>query len=131
MNTRQFEGPSDYLKYASWAVAHSQSPLPQEALPYTGIWAMNGKGQEVAVGFLYKTDSTIAWLEYIFKSPTAHRNDTAKGINDVIVSLIEHAKQEGFKTVFTCVNNESLIKRYKEHNFVITDTNTTQAVRIL
>ncbi len=84
-----------------------------------------------AVGFLYRTDSGLAWMEWITTNPASDKMDRDKALNLLIETLINEAKSQGVAAVFTSVEDTGLIDRYGQHGFQVTDKNMTNMVRVL
>jgi hypothetical protein len=123
MEVRQYK-PSDYISVASWWVMHDWPVIDADHLPKHGFIV-----DDKAVGFLYMTDSKIAWLEFIVANPNVSKEDRSEALDLVINKLIDLAKELEFKTVFSSVTHPRLIERYKRHGFVVTDTGMTNMIR--
>lgn len=117
---------TDHPTLAKWFTAQEWPTLPKEALPKTG-YIVPG----YCAGFLYKTDSSIAMLEWIIANPDTDYKDRAVAINNVIESLVKEAKRSGYSVVFTYTKHERLIDKYLNNNFKITDKDMTHFMRVL
>jgi len=126
VKTERYAGLQHYTSLSTWWKAHDWPVMPPESLSQYGL-VIPG----VAAGFLYKTDSNIAWLEFLISNPEVNKEARSKGLDAIIEGLSAEAKRLGFKTVFTSSYHPGLIKRYEKHQFVKTDENVTQLVRIL
>lgn len=115
---------SDYETVVSWWQSRSWPVLPREFLPATG-YVVEG----ICAGFLYQTDSKIAWLEFIISNPATSPDDRAKALDSLIQHAVEDAKLKGFKIVFTSTNHDKLIKRYEDNGFIVGDKGMTNLVR--
>lgn len=122
--------PEFYPILAKWWNDHDWPAIPQDALPKTGIVITNEENPIVA-GFLYKTDSTMAWMEYIVADAKSDKMIRSEALDMLIDCLLFIAKENGFKTVFTSSVHPSLIARKQKHGFIVGDTNTTQLIRSL
>lgn len=122
---RTFEA-SDYSDVASWWKAHNWPVLPIEALPKLGFIVPG-----VCAGWLYETDSTLCWLEWVVSNPLTSKEERSVALDEVISSLLSRAKELGFKQVFTTVVHPKLVDRYKNHGFVVTDQAMTNLIRSL
>jgi hypothetical protein len=125
MNIRNYKS-SDYSVISEWWKSHKWPVLPEHMLPKTGMIIDN-----FCAGFLYKTDSSIAWLEFIISNPSTKKEERADALDILIKGLVNRAKEDGFKTIFTSVEHPSLITKYKNNGFVIGDTNMTNLVRLI
>lgn len=118
--------PSDYELLNSWWKDHGWTSPGLDMLPPTGFIVNN-----VCAAFLYKTDSPIAWMEFIISDKKADKDIKDKSLDILVDVIIEEAKKSNFKIVFTSSNHSNLISRLKKHNYVIGDENVTQLVRIV
>lgn len=115
---------SDYWTLASWWNAHNWPCPDQEMLPETGFIV-----EDVCAGFLYKTDSKIAWLEFIISNPKIEKEKRTQSLDLVISALCEEAKKLGFKVIFTSVQHKKLIQRYENHGFIVADNDMKNMVK--
>lgn len=127
MKCRQYTS-ADYLLLHAWWVEHGFPPVAQHCLPNEGIVVTN-EGSSLCAGFLIKTDTSIAWMEWLVKDPSAPKELTHEGLNILINALSQRAREQGFKTVFTSSDNTKLIDRLKSQGFLVGDENTTQLMR--
>ena len=118
--------PADYPLISSWWNARSFPPIPPQFLPPTGFIV-----GDHAAGFLYSTDSGIAWMEWITTNPQSVKIDRDNALNSLIDALTVEAKRLGFSAVFTSVADSGLISRYARHGFGVTDTTMTNMVRVV
>lgn len=128
---RPFETERDYEMLCEW---WNKWPdwvaIPIEALPELGYIAMNDTTPVVA-GFLYQTDSCIAWLEYIIGNPEADKTVRHDALGLLIEAAVLEATKLNYKSVFTSVKHPKLEHCLRQHNFIIGDTNVNQMVRSL
>jgi hypothetical protein len=96
---------------------------PIEFLPFNMICAYDGE-RPVCIGFLYKSDSQMAWLEWIVADNKASKSDRALAIDLVLIGSKLVASTLGFGAVFTSSKNQSLNFKL-EKKFKKTDENVT------
>lgn len=123
MNVRLYEN-SDYSEVAGWWLDQNWPIIPQDHLPEFGFIVPG-----IAAGFLYKTDSNFALLEFVIANPNSSKEDRANALDLVIENLILLAQELGFKSIFSSVTHPKLIDRYVNHGFIITDKNMTNLIR--
>jgi hypothetical protein len=116
----------DYPIVKTWADARKFPLVPQEFLPSIGFIHEN-----YCVGFLYKTDSKICWLEWVISNPVSDKPARDKALNELLSALVEIAHKEGFKAIFSSLEHKGLIERYNSLGFVETDKGMTNMVRRL
>lgn len=130
MRTVQFNPEIHYNTLIKWWKGHKWVLVPLDSLPDTGLVCFFGD-KPVCAGFLYRTNSNIAWLEWLVCDPKADRNYRSACIDKLIKELINLAKEDGYKIIFTSVSNKNLITRLGRHNFEITDNNMNNLIRVV
>ena len=118
--------PADLPQINEWFKANNWPTFQEEALPKTGYIADN-----TAAGFLYKTDSKFAVMEWIVTDPSQSPERRNAALDAVVKALLDNAKADGYKYIHTSIIDEGLKKRYQSHGFQITDTNMINMMRIL
>ncbi len=117
---------TDYHIICSWWRQHNWPAIAKEFLPATG-YIVDG----VCAGFLYKTDSKIAWIEYIISNKECDKSVRNDGLDILINKLLDVANEDGFKAIFTSVEHPKLMDRYVSHGFNVTDHNMYNMMRRL
>lgn len=123
MKVRKFY-KTDLETINSWMRERNQPEFLEFMLPYTGFIA-----EDVCAGFLYKTDSSLAWLEWLVTNPMASSIERHEALDLVIDNLVSEAKAWGAKAIFTSTDNQQLVDRYTRHKFLPTDTKVTHLIR--
>lgn len=101
-----------------------------DMLPRTGV-IISIDGEDICAGFLYQTDSKMAWVEYIISNfEYKDRENRKKAIEFLINVLSELAKDNGFKYLYTSLKNKSLIERYENCGFITGDSNCQEMIKI-
>ena len=73
----------------------------------------------LTAGFLYRTPSTFCWLEFIVSNYAIKDRIIRREALILLIDTISLlATKLGFKTIFTSVKNESLIKRYTDCGYI-------------
>lgn len=78
----------DYKTLQLWSLQYQSEMCPEESLPEIGF-IEDGK----AAGFLYQTDSNVAYLDLIIANKNQPHD---QALNDVIDKLGVEAKERGF-----------------------------------
>lgn len=116
---------SDYLTLVEWWIDQKwNNILLPEMLPKTGLIE-----DGVCAMFLYKSDSSIAWIGFPIANPKSDKNVRNQALNDIINGLIELGKEDGYKQIFTTSNIPKLIDRYKNLGFGVGDENVLQLIK--
>lgn len=118
-----------------WSFWRFPAPSPL-LLPQYEEGLFNGlliseKGKDLASGFLYETNSGIAWIEFIVTNPKTTSEERNKAILKLLEELSNSAKELGFLTIFSSVKNENLINKYIENGFSIGTKGTSELIKIL
>lgn len=116
----------DYAAVSAWWTAHKWPAIPQDCLPKTGF-IVDG----LAAGFLYRSDSSICWLEWIIGNPQSDKLLRNEALDQVIAALICEAQRLGARMIFTSVVHPRLIERYQKHGFIVSESGMTNLVRSL
>lgn len=129
----RFLEEGDYEKLLPWWKWHRFTAPPKEMLPQNGKGGiMVSKNRiDICAGFLYRTDSKIAWMEFIISNPNYREKDRVDAIKLLIEQLCLIAKQQGYKAVFTSVKHHSLINHFKSTGFTAEKGKSTEMVRAL
>lgn len=104
------------------------TPPPFDFLPKTGV-IVSKDGIDVCAGFIYFTNSKVAWLEFIVSNFNYKEKDRGEIINFTINILSELAKDNGFDYLYASLKNKSLIERYKQNGFKQGDSNCQEMIK--
>lgn len=120
----------DYEKFCGWWKWHKFPAPPKDCLPNNALGGLKVTGEDgidVCVGFLFETNSKIAWLEFIVSNPDIKDKKTRKkALTDLIRYLTVHAQQKGFKAVFASLTSKSLIEKHLEIGYSASLPNHTE-----
>tara|TARA_Y100001973_G_C5195594_1_gene334025 strand:- start:1428 stop:1826 length:399 start_codon:yes stop_codon:yes gene_type:complete len=98
MKTRLFDKNKDYNTLCEWWEDWGMKQHPTEALSQTGI-IISEDNIDICSGFIYSTDSYIAWVEFITSNKKATKEQRKKALIKLVQSILEKAKSMGFKLV--------------------------------
>jgi hypothetical protein len=96
---------------------------PLQALPATGYVA-----NEVAAGFLYLTNSSLVWIEWVVSDKSADKELRNKSVNEVIEHCKKVGKLTGSTAAFTSVKRGAFCERLKKLGFKTTDEGMTNMI---
>jgi hypothetical protein len=86
----------------------------------------------VCAGFIYTTNSKVAWVDWIISNKNYNEKPTRKeAIKMLISSLTNVCKNVDFKYCYALIKNQSLIKVYEELGYVQGDNYTTEMIKVL
>lgn len=124
---------SDYDDLLSkWWSQWGWLPPMRESLPNngTGGFIIEKDGVGICAGYLYETNSNMAWCEYIVSNKEYNDSDRKEAILLLIKAISTSAKEKGFKFVFTTLSNQPLISKYKQCGFIESDSGCTNMVKV-
>lgn len=125
-NVRAFT-PEDHKTVATWWTAQKWPVIPMDLLP-TGI-VVEYEGAPVAMGWLYKSNSKMAYMEWLVADPLADKTVKGTCLDILVQAIISEAKKDGYTTIFTNTSHPKLIERYTNMGFKVTEGNMTNLVR--
>jgi hypothetical protein len=126
MDIKLFDYETDSAEVSKWGEKHSFPLPPKDILPATGFMV-----NEAACGFLYMTDSRIAWLEWIFSNPEKTKEERAEALDLLFQKLESHAKERGIAVIFTSCGSDGYSRVLGRNGFEETDKNVTQYIKIM
>lgn len=87
--------------------------LPPDALPKTGFII-----PEKCAGFLYRTDSSVAWIETLVAAPGLDKQVRSDAVDAIVTAIIEEAQKLGFKMLMGYTTLDAVVKRSERFNFM-------------
>jgi hypothetical protein len=115
---------SDWDTLQEWWVKWEWPTVAKEMLPLNGCGGlMVYKGDiPVVAGFLYLTNSNIAWIEWIISNKDYKENDRKKALEVLILGLEDVALSVGKDIMFSVSKSKSLINIHKELGYTVDET---------
>ena len=112
---------SDWDTLQEWWAKWNWPTVTKEMLPLNGCGGLIVyKGDiPVVAGFLYLTNSNIAWMEFIVSDPTYKEYDRAKALELLILSLEDIAREMGKEIIFSVGRNKSLLSMHKKLDYIV------------
>jgi hypothetical protein len=129
MNARYLQD-EDYEKLTKWWDGSGFPAPPKNMLPENGTGGImiQKSDRDICAGFVYFTNSKIAWIEFIVADPTYRESDRSEAIMLLINTLKILAKDTGYNAIFTSVKNSSLISKYEACGFIKGDSNSQEMI---
>ena len=109
------------------------TPPPKEMLPNNGDGGLiiYDGNEPICAGFMYATNSSIAFIEYIISSKTYKKKPQRRdAINLLVESLTDVSKDAGFKFAFATLKSKSLINTYMKNGYTRGDS-TQEMIKVL
>lgn len=126
----KFSSQKHYKTLTQWWNGHKFPVVPLDSLPELGIVCL-AQDKPICSGFLYKTDSNIAWMEWLLCDPSAPREYRGECINALIDKLEALAKDFGYTNIYTNLIHPSLCNRLESKGFIITDKQSINLVKVI
>jgi hypothetical protein len=125
---------NDYQEFlVKWWTDNRFTPPPIDFLPNNGkdgivVFDADTK-TNVAAGFIYITNSEVAWIEFIVSNFEVKDKQLRKqSIEFLINQLVVSSNKKYF---FTSIKNPSLIKHFTNSGFIIGSQNTTELIYVI
>lgn len=120
---------SDYPTLSNYWELYGWNPVPLDFLPPTGWVVSDDTGLIVCAGFLYLTNSFLAWPEWVIGNPLVSKEIRAKALDLLIDYTNNEAKKRNYKALLALTPNKKLIERYQQHGYTVGDQNVISLVR--
>lgn len=107
---------------------------PREFLPDNGLggFMVCDEDYPVVAGFLYTTNSSVAWMEFIVSNiEYRHKENRKRAIRLLILTLEELAKINGKKYIYSSLKSEPLINAYMDCGFNKGSSNTQEMIKTI
>jgi hypothetical protein len=86
----------------------------------------------VCAGFMYLTNSKVAWVDWIISNKEYTKKPQRKdAIKLLVSSLTDICKKTGNKYSYALIKNQSLIGTYEELEYIKGDSYTAEMIKIL
>jgi len=110
---------TDYDLLCQWWKDWEWTAPPRDFLPQNGTGGLmvEKDGKPIIAGFIYFTNSAVAWSEFIISDFHYREKDRKEAKRILIFELCELARSKGSKYIYTVVKNKFLKKDYEEAGF--------------
>jgi len=127
--------PTDYDDIlVGWWKDWGWEPPQRDFLPSDGVggvMVLDGD-TPICAGFMYLTNSKVAWVDWIISSKTYNiKPKRQDAIKLLISSLTDFCRMSGSKYTYALIKNQSLIKTYEELGYVKGDSYTNEMIKLL
>jgi hypothetical protein len=96
-----------------------------------GIMVIDGD-VPVCAGFMYLTNSKVAWVDWIISNKEyTDRDKRKRAIKLLVNSLTDICKSSGAKYAYALIKNESLIKTYEDIGYLKGDSYSHEMIKPL
>lgn len=103
---------------------------PKDFLPENGTGGLmvHKDGRDICAGFIYTTNSKVALTEFVVSDKEYKESDRGEAIQFLIDCIIVMIKDMGFKYGHVILKNKSLLKKYKESGYIVSDDNVIEMI---
>lgn len=109
-------------------------PPTRDFLPDNGCGGIIvlDEGVPVCAGFIYLTNSKVAWVDWIVSSKSYRKKPQRRNaIGLLIETLTNIAKNNGNKFSYALIKNNNLINTYKDLGYIKGDSYTGEMIKAL
>lgn len=112
---------SDWETLQQWWTKWKWPIMSKDLLPMNGCGGLMVYKEEqlIACGFLYLSNSKVAWLDWIVSNPEYRDKDRKEAISMLITNLELVAKQQGYNIIISIARNKSLIETHKNLGYTV------------
>ena len=110
------------------------TPPSKDFLPDNGIGGcmIMDEDEPICAGFLYSTNSKIAWVDWIISSKTYRKKPERKeSVSLLIMTLTNIARNLGYKYAYSLMDNKGLIETYKRLGYIKSASYTEELIKYL
>lgn len=122
LESRQLK-ESDWETLQSWWKAWGWPEMSKDLMPLDGLGGLiiEKEGKPIASGFLYLTNSKVAWTEWIVSDPEYREHDRVDALKLIVEGLEKVAIQAGCTIILSIGRNKGLLNIHKELGYTVDD----------
>lgn len=125
---------SDYEDIlVGWWKDWGWEPVQKDFLPENGEGGVIIFDGEVPVcaGFMYATNSKVAWIEWVVSNKEYDREKRKEALILLIDTLNNISKESGFKYAYSVLKSKSLIESYESLGYIKGDSDFFEMIKLL
>jgi hypothetical protein len=85
----------------------------------TGGFMVEKNNKPIIAGFLYTTNSKVAWVEWVVSDPDYRESDRKQAMELLINGIENVAKNSGFKVILSIGRSKGLIETHRKLGYTI------------
>jgi hypothetical protein len=115
---------SDWETLQLWWNLWKWPVMSKDMLPLNGCGGLMIYKEEklIAAGFLYLSNSKVAWLDWIISSPSYKEKDRREALELLILSLEEVARQQDYNIIISIARHKGLINTHRKLGYTVDDS---------
>jgi hypothetical protein len=118
----RFEEHSQMIN--DWGKKHGFPLPPKEFLSDIGLVV-----DDTCAGFLYTSNSKIAWIEWVFSNPEKPIEERAKALDNLMKGLEQFAILQGSQVLLSAAGSDAYRSIVERNGFIQTDQNMTHHMK--
>jgi hypothetical protein len=113
----------DWEILSFWWKSWQWPEMNKEMLPMNGCGGLMvyKDNTPIAAGFLYLSNSKVAWLDWIISSPSYKEKDRREALELLISSLEEIGRQQDYSIIISIARHKGLINTHKKLGYTVDD----------
>ena len=115
----------------NWWKDWGWTPPTRDFLPLNGtggLMVFDGD-TPVCAGFIYATNSAVAWVDWIISNKN-YRDKRAEAIELLLSSLTSVAHGSGAKIAYALIKHQGLISSYEKFGYIKGDSYNTEMIKV-
>lgn len=133
MNIRRLN-EDDYPTLVKWWNDWGWTPLAKKLLPENGtggVMIESENGTPICAGFLYITNSEIAWMEWVISNKEVRGKQRDKALDLLFSELILWAENSDRSVIFTVGKNKHFLERCKKFGFLMDEVPSFELIKTI
>jgi hypothetical protein len=110
---KEFNIEKDYEEYSSWFSHFSYESPPKNLLSTLGFTVSTDIN--ICSGFLYISNSALAYIEFVIANPKAKREDRKESLNILLTHLQGLARTKGYEMIMIITATSGFSKNLVEN----------------
>ena len=96
-----------------------------------GVIVMDGD-EPICAGFIYVTNSSVAWVDWIVSSKTYRKKPQRKEAIDLLIETLTNVcRLNGTKYIYALIKHSGLIGTYEKFGYNKGDSYTNEMIKVL
>tara|TARA_R110001599_G_scaffold1916_1_gene10086 strand:- start:811 stop:1224 length:414 start_codon:yes stop_codon:yes gene_type:complete len=114
--------------WPEWEVHPTKALLPENG---TGGFIVEKNKTPIVAGFLYTTNSKVAWFEWVVSNANYRDSDRKEAMELLLNGMESVAKSSGFKIILSIARNKGLINTHKKLGYTVDDKPSYEISKII
>jgi hypothetical protein len=116
MEVERYDPERHYPLFQQWYAPHVGVVMSPDFLPKVGFVV-----PDIAMGFLYQTDSKVCHIEGLVANPLVSRDLRTSAVDAVVLAIIKEARALGFRALHGTTSLRAVVDRAQRLGFYVDD----------